>query len=306
MSSEDEERQGLRARLLDAFRDLARRWIRLKNRLARRLWTPTADLPSETGGPVSYEIKVTYPTGGSVELSGKCSLERSFMLTGFMAIYEKPYYAVCVRRGGTARFRGPIAIKRDVGIGVGVFDCSICHFDSEMSGAAVAYDPGPKFGGGLVTMTRDPGRITFVGGYSEHDDDRVSWNLTHHGEVGIQSLVFAFRADSPEEKAFRIELAALFGVRWIHDAKDRECFALRSFPYNNDPIEGFEVDRRRWTRTGFARRHLPLESDLAISPLERRRLEYEYRIQAARRRIVETQEELERLGADFVNWETTP
>lgn len=146
--------------------------------------------------------------------------------------------------------------------------------------------------------TREPGTIRFVG----KDADRGVWWLTFDGRFGTQGFGGIFLKDgSPEDRAFRDELAAFFRVRWIHDAVGRHCFALRCFDINNEPIEGFEIDGERWTLTDFRRRHFP-ESEHSVSRLEQRKGSCLAEIAHCRRRIEEQEGMLQGLDAMFVDW----
>jgi len=150
-----------------------------------------------------------------------------------------------------------------------------------------------------VSATREPGRITLVAKCF----DRHAWAIRFEGDNGgVQSLSICINDDTPADRAFREELAAFFGVRWIHDAVGRRCFALRCFDINHEPIEGFEVDGKRWLLTDFRRRFWP---DGAVTRLDQRAQACRDEIRFFRRRIAEEEAILAKLGTMFVDWSAT-
>lgn len=96
------------------------------------------------------------------------------------------------------------------------------------------------------------------------------------------------------------EVCALFGVQTVDQLVGRQCFVLRNFPYWNESIEGFEVDGKRWTRTGCVRRHAP---EHARDPLEAREEGVRAHIAALAESIQRQTNELRKLRGDFVAWE---
>jgi hypothetical protein len=147
-------------------------------------------------------------------------------------------------------------------------------------------------------MTREPGEIVFVG-----KDVKEQWHLTFKGCYGAQGFHGPILPDgSSRDRAFRDEIAALFDVRFPHDARGQACFALRAFPFDDEPIEGFEVDGRRWTMTGFLRR-LQTEGIEIIGRLGYRRQGLEEAIEAGERKVVRDRERLAKLETLYIDWE---
>lgn len=96
------------------------------------------------------------------------------------------------------------------------------------------------------------------------------------------------------------EVCQLFGVRTIDQLEDRECFVLRCWPKWNEPIEGFEVDGKRWTRGGCVRRHAV---EQFRDPFEREAKRIRDAISGAAEKIQIETRELEMLRAGYVDWE---
>jgi hypothetical protein len=97
-------------------------------------------------------------------------------------------------------------------------------------------------------------------------------------------------------------LCELFAVDDIEQIKGRKCVALWSFGEWNEPIEGLEVDGRRFTITGFRRRaHPELDTDkLAAKKRELRRA-----VEHHKRMLSEAKARLDRFSADgYVDWES--
>lgn len=93
------------------------------------------------------------------------------------------------------------------------------------------------------------------------------------------------------------------GEEW--DLEGEECYALRSFSYNNAYIVGLESVKtgRRFTRSGFMKKHRPdgAKSELAYE-LESRCREIQFFI----RRIREERERMKEVREDYVDWEVQP
>lgn len=98
------------------------------------------------------------------------------------------------------------------------------------------------------------------------------------------------------------EVCDLFGITKVEQLVGRQCFALRSFPYWSEQIEGFEADGRRWTKTGCVRRHAP---EHARNPLETREEEKRAHIVALAEDVQRLTNDLRKLRSDFVDWETS-
>lgn len=99
---------------------------------------------------------------------------------------------------------------------------------------------------------------------------------------------------------FRTEMMRLFATSDAESLVDRECYVLRAGDGWGENIIGIEVNGRRWTRNGFCSRH-GLD---ATSERERRRESLLSEIDHHRRRIVDSERSLERLG-EIEEWEDT-
>lgn len=147
-------------------------------------------------------------------------------------------------------------------------------------------------------MTREWGRITFI---AKDEDD--TWTIRHDSDGGSQAFVLRLAAAGTATcLAFRAELSALFGVRFLHDAKGRECFALRCFDLMHEPIEGFEVDGKRWLRTDFLKRFFRTMPNR----LEQRKQSSRLEIMHFTRRIEEEKQLLSELDGMFHDWSKLP
>ena len=98
------------------------------------------------------------------------------------------------------------------------------------------------------------------------------------------------------------ELCALFGVETLQLIVGRDCFALRSFARIQQSIEGLEVDGRRWTVTGFFKRHGGVKAGY-LSKLQIERESHLFEIRHHTRRIQEEASELARSESEYIDWE---
>ncbi len=122
--------------------------VRLRQRLALRLWIADGRLP---GGAVDprmlaeghsvgdeYDITVRYAEGAVVRLRGACSRDRTSRLTGFMSVFERPYYQILVVGGASLEIdttKGPLVGQSIVtGVGVGVLDHSVVSIKGATEG----------------------------------------------------------------------------------------------------------------------------------------------------------------------------
>lgn len=143
--------------------------------------------------------------------------------------------------------------------------------------------------------TREKAKIAFVA-----KGDRGEWWIRCEGPGWSQGFGgICLAEDSKEDRAFRDELAAFFGVRWIHDAVGKECYVLRCFDIHNEPIEGFEYRGKVWTLTDFRRRHFP---EHAKTRLQEQKDYYGARIDGAHRQIEDAKRMLSKLDSMFVDW----
>lgn len=101
----------------------------------------------------------------------------------------------------------------------------------------------------------------------------------------------------------RRELCALFGVATFEEIKGRECFVLRCFDSWNEPIEGVEVDGKRWTLTSFRRRCYPNHAESAGSVLDHRIRDLRLDIDRLAKNIQTKNAKLASITSQFVDWE---
>jgi hypothetical protein len=93
--------------------------------------------------------------------------------------------------------------------------------------------------------------------YGKSDDYGVLMlNATFEFDCAVQGLG-GLCLDDRTGPAIVAELCAMFGVKTIDEIAGRRCFVLRCWPRLHEPIEGLEVDGRRWTLTDFRRRNWP-------------------------------------------------
>lgn len=137
--------------------------------------------------------------------------------------------------------------------------------------------------------------------YERTDEERC---LTHYvgmkGPSGGWGQGFGGLAfDEPHLVSWKEEICKLFGVTDIAEIVGRQCFILRNWASWGHDIEGLEVDGKRFTITGFRRKHWP---DKTKTQLENaaERLRSDIRFHA--RRIDEDVARLERLHEGYVEW----
>lgn len=126
----------------------------------------------------------------------------------------------------------------------------------------------------------------------------VNFGGTHQGFGGLC-------LDPESLKAFVAELCEAFGVRDREALVGQRCYALRALGEWNEPIERLESlgTGRRFTITGFRRRHYPKH---ATSRLEDEIRSARGEIEWAQRRANEARERLARLESNesgYVDWE---
>lgn len=126
--------------------------VDLRQRIALWIWTSDGRVPgggyplaaAEEGQPPGvdvYDVYVRYSEGAQVRLRGACTRDRTRRLTGFMSVFEEPYYQILAAGGARLHVdtsEGPLTGQRvDVGVGIGVKDDSIllCQDRGEKSGA---------------------------------------------------------------------------------------------------------------------------------------------------------------------------
>lgn len=97
------------------------------------------------------------------------------------------------------------------------------------------------------------------------------------------------------------DLCLVFGVDRFEDLVGQECWALRSFPAWNAPIEGLAnaAGTRRFTLRGFLRRYVDPET---VSPLEEALRSNRLALEMTLKRLRQIEDESERLRSTFVDW----
>jgi hypothetical protein len=108
--------------------------------------------------------------------------------------------------------------------------------------------------------------------------------------------------DERELRDFGRSLRELFSVEALTELVGKSAWALRCRGTNSDPIEGIEYEGKRFTLTGFRRRHDPR----APSARERYRADVEREIISRERVIARLKADLEEACEDFIEWETAP
>lgn len=150
----------------------------------------------------------------------------------------------------------------------------------------------------MVDQSREPAVVA-----SEHYDEErcVTHYLMMKGPTGGWGQGFGqLVLDEKSLAAWKAELCALFRVDKIEDVVGRQCFVLRSWPSWGERIEGLEVDGRRFTITGFCRKHWP---DKTKSRLECREIELRDDIDRHAMRIRECVQRLVNVRDGYVDWD---
>lgn len=118
-----------------------------------------------------------------------------------------------------------------------------------------------------------------------------------HEEGGCQ----AFGNLSLDEKigpAFVSSICSLFGVKSLEELKGMSCYALYSFPYFNEMIEGIEVNGKLFLLTEFRKRFWPDTN----SVLEDRKESIKRDIAWATQRIADLEEKLLSIEGVYIEW----
>lgn len=109
--------------------------------------------------------------------------------------------------------------------------------------------------------------------------------------------------DEPGDRSgplLKAELCELYGVENFDDIRGRQCFVLRCF--EDDNIEGVEVDGKRWTITSFRKRHYSDHKD-GPSVLETKIRRLRERIDYHARGIQDCNRQLEHVEDGYRDWE---
>lgn len=150
---------------------------------------------------------------------------------------------------------------------------------------------------------REPARVTrATAGKHEHYGSLIG-DLSFEGPDGGWGQGIGGMVLTPETvDAWRRELAETFRVATLEEIVGRSCFVLRSWPGYGHNIEGVEVDGRRWTLTGFVRRHFP---DKAIDPLTNRRNKATARLSSLANDLERARREIETCADGYIDWEAS-
>lgn len=152
--------------------------------------------------------------------------------------------------------------------------------------------------------TREPAVIAKVFAGKEPDHQIETVIVSMEGPTGGWGQGFGCLALTPEARAdFVRELCALFRVSDAKQLVGRRCDVLRCFDGLNEPIEGLEVDGRRFTLSRFIAKHWPEKAETRLQ--RARNAEYS-EIAWARRRIQEAEKRLRDIDARYVDWEKKP
>lgn len=151
-------------------------------------------------------------------------------------------------------------------------------------------------------LRRELGRVRRA--LFERDEGRqmlVAEVIIEFGDGGaVQSMMPTF-ASLTQLNSFRSDVLRLFGVRDEKNMVGRECYALRPTAKPREMIVGLEVDGRRLTFRGWARR-----AGLKTSTgLEERREELRRKHSRLIQQLEATTAELKALAAEYVEWEDT-
>lgn len=138
-------------------------------------------------------------------------------------------------------------------------------------------------------------------GMEDHGIHTVVIQIEGLSSNWVQGFGCLSMRDEADEESFLAGVLGCFGLRDRSALPGQQCFVLRSFSFSNSPIEGLEdpMSGRRFTLTAWRRARLGVETD----PLARESEQALYRIRVFRQRVVEEEQLLSRLAADFCNWE---
>jgi hypothetical protein len=114
-----------------------------------------------------------------------------------------------------------------------------------------------------------------------------------------QSFQMCMKATYVE--AAKLEILDLFCVDEESELIGKDCFALRAWPYLNEPIVGVEtVEGKRFTRTAFCRR---MGIDFATE-LTWKRKRCNEEIDYARQRLYRALESRRTVEKDYADWDS--
>ena len=152
---------------------------------------------------------------------------------------------------------------------------------------------------------RQVGVITYV----EETDYRGEGGVADTVNIGMefvaggcQSFGGLYLPDSVHREIFKAQVMSAFGVSNFTALVGRHGYALRQFSGWNEPIYGLEseITGRKVTLTSI-RQALGVVPE--ASGLEARRQTLHRSIEYFKRRVLETQNELLQIEADYVDWD---
>lgn len=154
-----------------------------------------------------------------------------------------------------------------------------------------------------IDEARAPARIASV----EWDDERgpcVWVHLKGRDDTWGQAFGGHHLGDQEHRRMYVADLCATFGVADPELLEGKLCYVLRSYASWGELAVGLESEEtgRRFVANAWCREHFP--SSNVMSLLEQRRASLALSIASYRRRLRETQDELDRVAAGFVDWES--
>lgn len=149
----------------------------------------------------------------------------------------------------------------------------------------------------MASETREPAVVEYV----RSDDERGSTHFVGMHMGGCHQGFGGLCLDEVTRADWIRSIADLFGVDDIEKVVGRNCFVLRSWPRWGSNIEGLEVDGRRFTITGFRKKHWP---DKTKSPLLDEQDRIQRDIDWHGRRVQEQIRALQTLEDGYVDWES--
>lgn len=142
-------------------------------------------------------------------------------------------------------------------------------------------------------MTREDGVVANVYAGRGDDLDCLFVEVMVRFEDGNCQPFALMPANLQRKRAAILGLCILFRVSDFQQIIGRSCTVLRAWPHEHEPIEGLEVDGRRFTMTSF---------DHAPSPMDRKRTALTQDIDWTRARLMELEDRLARLPNEYVDW----
>jgi hypothetical protein len=145
------------------------------------------------------------------------------------------------------------------------------------------------------------------------DPDRDCWTCSIYCKVSYFRQTFGdLYLDQKQANCFAEEVLSLFKIDEVKGdtiasrllrLEGRSFIGLYCLGDPNEPMEGMEVNDRRFTITGFRRKHWP---ERATSAFQAQFALLERSIQHYERRLHEEREQLKTLKDRWTEWETDP